>query len=252
MTVSPPERGELQSLVRGIRILDLFAEADRDTCRIEDVVAALAVPLSTAYRLVRVLKQHGLLEDAGRGGFRLGPRLRLLGEKVRGEDRLLARLRPLLEDLREETGETVLLTMRQGDEAVHVDVLDSPQEVRVSIPRGRRMHIAAGGSGRAILAYLPSREVSRILAQDLPSYTPDTLTDAARLRAELRLIRRQGHAVSESQTTSGTRGVCVPLLDREGKPLAAITATGPSFRMTEARIADCLAAVRRVVSRLAG
>lgn len=251
-TDATSERGELQSLVRGIRILELFNDPGRDNCRIDEVVERLGVPLSTAYRLVRVLKQHGLLENAGgRGGFRLGPRLRQLGEKVRGEDRLLARLRPMLEELREQTGETILLTVRQGDEAVHVDVLDSPQEVRVSIPRGRRTHIAAGGSGRTILAHLPAREITRILAQDLPSYTPHTLTDGTKIRAELRAVRARGYAVSESQTTNGTRGVCVPVLDREGQPIAAITATGPSFRMTDERTADCLAAVQRVVARLA-
>lgn len=250
-TMQGAGRGELQSLVRGIQILDLFADGEVELCRVTTVEEVLKVPASTAYRLIRVLKLHGLLEDGdSRGTFRLGPKLRLLGERVRSEDGLLARMRPLLEALRKETGETVLFTIRRGDEAIHIEVMDSEEEVRVSIPRGRRMHVAAGGSGRVILAHMRPREISRILTQDLPAYTEHTVTDAAQIRAELQAIRRRGYAISESQTTNDTRGICVPLLDRQGLPLASVTTTGPTFRMTDRKVAHCLAAARRLVARL--
>ena len=253
-TASPEaSRGELQSLVRGIQILDLFADGEMTTCRVSQVEEALAVPASTAYRLIRVLKLHGLLEDGdSRGTFRLGPKLRVLGERVRSEDGLLARMRPLLEGLRKETGETVLFTIRRGDEAIHIDVLDSDEEVRVSIPKGRRMHIAAGGSGRVILAHLRPREIERILAQKLPAYTPHTVTEPELIRTELQAIRRRGYSISESQTTNDTRGVCVPVLDAQGLPLASLTLTGPSFRMDETKVGHCLAAARRAVALVPG
>lgn len=244
---------ELRSLVRGIRILDLFLDPDTEECRVDHLVDALGVPTSTAYRLVRVLRQHGLLEDgSARGTFRLGAKLRWLGERARTEDGLLARIRPLLEDLAQETGETVLFTLRQGDEAIHVEVIDSREEVRVFIPRGKRMHIAAGGSGRVILAYLRPREIDRILAQPLPAYTEHTLTDAVRIRAELEAIRLRGYAISESQTTADTRGICLPLRGRTGEVLGSVTATGPAFRMSDAKVEQCLAATRRLVARMSG
>lgn len=253
---SPPDtrpdsaRGELQSLVRGIRILELFTEDDIESLRVSDVEEELRIPSSTAYRLVRVLKQSGLLEDGtARGSFQLGPKLRLLADRLPSEDPMLGQLQPLLEQLRGETNETVLLTVRRGDEVVHVEVLNSDEEVRVFIPRGRRMHIAAGGSGRVILAYLRPREIDRILAGPLTAYTAQTVTDPAQIQAELEQIRASGYAISEGQTTADARGICVPLLDDRGAPIASITITGPSYRMNGERVLACLGIMQRAVSR---
>ena len=245
-------RGELQSLERGIRILDLFLDGNPEARRVADVTAALNIPTSTAYRLIRVLKSNGLLQDGdARGSFELGDKLRLLGDCVRGEDGLLARIRPVLEGLRRTTAETVMLTIRSGDEAVHAEVLESEQELRVSIPRGRRMHIAAGGSGRVILAHLRDTEIDRVLSQPVTAYTPQTVTDPELIRAELAQIRDRGYAISESQTTAQTRGICMPLLSAGGMPLGSLTVTGPAFRMDAERTEMCVSAMRDAIAGLA-
>jgi DNA-binding IclR family transcriptional regulator len=250
MTGAAPET-ELQSLVRGIRILDLVESLPGEQGRVEDVVASLGIPRSTAYRLLRVLKAHGLIDAAPqRGSFRLGRRLAALGARVSGEDPV-ARARPALEQLARETRETVFLTLRRGDEVLYADVIDSPEELRVSPPLGRRLHIAAGASGKAILAFAPPRDIERVLSRPIPAYTPQTIVDPRRVRQELAEIRRNGHAVSTNQTTPGMTGVCMPIRVSEGRVLGALTVSGPAMRMGEEKVALCLGALRRAVDMIA-
>jgi DNA-binding IclR family transcriptional regulator len=242
---------ELQSLVRGIRILDLLERLPRDEARVEDVVGELQVPQSTAYRLLRVLKGHGLLEaGSARGSFRLGRRLRSLGERAQGQDPVL-RARPALDQLARETRETVFLTLRRGDEVVYADVIDSPEDLRVSPPRGRRLHIAGGASGKAILAFAPPRDIARVLSRPIPAYTPDTVVDPVAIEAELAEIRRVGYAVSTNQTTPGLTGACMPIRVADGSVLGALTVSGPAVRMTAAKVAFCIEALARAVDSIA-
>jgi IclR family acetate operon transcriptional repressor len=241
---------ELRSLVRGIRILDLLERLPGDEARIEEVVAELQVPASTAYRLLRVLRGHGLVEaGSARGSFRLGRRLRSLGERAQGQDPVL-RARPALEQLARETRETVFLTLRRGDEVLYADVIDSPEDLRVSPPRGRRLHVAGGASGKAILAFAAPRDIARVLARPIPAYTPDTVVDPLAIAAELAEIRRVGYAVSSNQTTPGLTGVCMPIRVADGSVLGALTVSGPALRMTAAKVALCIAALSRAVDSI--
>lgn len=244
----PSGRGELQSLVRGLKILDLFAELDTQECRLDDVLRHLEVPPATAYRLIRVLKAQGMLQDgSSRGSFRLGWRLGMLAERAPTADYLVSIAHPHLDALVEQTRETAFLTVRTGDFVLYADVVHSPEELRIFIRPRKKNHLYAGASAKVILAFLKKSEIDRLLTPPLVAYTPYSITDPAVIRADLARIREVGYAVSNNETSLGSAGIAVPIRRADGTIDAALTLSGPSVRMTDEMMKAGLAALRSAV-----
>jgi IclR family acetate operon transcriptional repressor len=100
--------------------------------------------------------------------------------------------------------------------------------------------------GKAILAFLPQQVVTSIVEQHgLPALTPRTITDVAALQRELARIRKQGYAIDDVENEEGIRCVGAPIFDYRGRPVAALSLSGPAFRLTRERAEGLSGAVRR-------
>ena len=240
-------------LERSLAILALFTE-QRPDWRVPDIAEAVELPVPTTYRLVATLVSHGLLR-ASAGGYRLGSAALDLGRRaaagfdlgvVSGELRALA----------EVTDETCVLSVL--DEAarvgVCVDRVDSAQPLRLSVEVGQRMPLHAGAASKALLAFGPVAVREAVLAGDLPSLGPGTLTTSTALADELATIRAAGYAVSREETDEGAWGVAAPIRGVGGVLLGSIGMAGPLVRCTpdalEAARVAVLASARRAESVL--
>lgn len=224
---------------------------ERPAMDLPQAARALAVPRSTAYRLLRSLEAGGLLVyDAPRQSYRLSLTMARMGQvALAGVDlRLVAR--PYLQRLVAETGESAFLLVVEGRSAVVIDTVASDAPLRLTYPVGTPWPLHAGASNKVLLAHLPAEIMAGVLSGPLPSVTPRTLTDSSRLRAELARIRRQGFAHSVGELTPGIVGVAVPVLSG-GQLLGALAVAGPVSRFGTGRVPHAVTRLKHAARAMA-
>lgn len=224
-----------QSLIRGLNILSLFS-SDRPAWTVKDMAQAIAVPLPTTYRLVKILATQGLLErNPATADYRLGLKFLEFGSVVHHHLDLETLARPLVKKLAAASGETAQFTLLRAGQGVCVVVEESRSTLRVAPETGRTLPLHAGASVQAILAFLPGPEQRRVCGPRLDRFTPRTLTDAATLGQRLRTIRRQGYAVSRAEVYPGALGIAAPVFDAASRVIGSLAISGPVARMVPKR-----------------
>lgn len=183
------------------------------------LVAATGLARPTAHRLAVALEHHRLVGRDLQGRFVLGPRLAELAMSA-GEDRLLAVAGPILNRLRDITGESAQLFRRQGDARVCVAAADRPTGLRDSIPVGSVLPMNAGSAAQVLLAW---EEPDKLQAGLMSSnFSAVALTQ----------VRRRGWAQSVAEREQGVASVSAPVRSPGGKVIAAVSVSGPIERLT--------------------
>lgn len=211
------------SLSRALALLDAFGSADNELPLVE-LAARTGLPVSTAHRMVVDLVSWGGLERT-RSGLRLGLRLFELGHLVSPQRTLREIALPYLEDLYESTHKTVNLAVRDGVEIVYVEKLVSRGVHARNSRAGGRLPIHATAMGKAILAFSSQETVNLLIEAGLRPLTPKTITDPARLRRELALIRQQRIAYDIEESQLGIMCAGAPLVHRNGDVVGALSVT---------------------------
>ncbi|GGI46889.1 DNA-binding IclR family transcriptional regulator [Agromyces flavus] len=225
-----------QTLSRGIRALEILADADRNLS-IDEVAAGLGVHRSVAYRLLRTLEDHGLVARDAAGRLTLGTGLAALASGVARDLQQVAL--PELSEVANEFGMTCLLAVLVDTEEAVTLVSAAPRQTTavVSYRPGHRHPITRGGPGKAILLSLPE------------SAWPTDVSPE--LRAEMAESRARGYTLSRDEVVPSLRSVAVPLT-LPGQPPAAIAVIHVSLPRPESEIAERLQAAARTVSRSYG
>ncbi|MBI2116736.1 MAG: IclR family transcriptional regulator [candidate division NC10 bacterium] len=243
--------GSVASLRKGIDLLFLFSEAE-PVLSLRDISSRLKLPKSTTYRFVSTLRDTGLLvQDPESRRYRLGARLLSLQPAIIRPVDLRTLAFPFLRDLMERSGETAHLTERRDSVGVITEVLESPIMLRMAPKRGQTFPLHAGALCRAILAFLPPREVDQILQSGrLKRFTPNTPTTPVALRRALRDVRKAGYAVSHQELTVGACGISAPILGPDGWAIASMGISGPMQRLTEEKRKALIEPVRRAAAEV--
>lgn len=192
------------------------------------------LPLSTAYRLLQTLVRLRFLDyDSRSKTYKLGLKLLEYGHIVSLQLDLPQISLPILSSLVEQTGETVHLSMRDGDEGVFIAKVDAPHSIRMHTPLGRRVPLHAGASMKSIFANMGDDEIESYIERGCAiKVTPNTVTDRELILEEVRQIRQKGFAVSQGEQTQLAAGVSAPVYDHSGKVVAGLTISGPIQRMS--------------------
>ena len=227
----------LKSLVKAATILDCFSTLDRKLTAAQ-IATRTDIPRGTVHRILRTLRDLGLVDqDRDRDQYRLGMKLFELGTTVLANMDLHREASASVESLTRASGETVHLSVFDGQNSTVINRTD-PGDERVNtvvVLESSPGHATA--SGKAALAYQSGAAIDRFLARGLPRIAPNTITDPARLLAELETIRGQGYAVDDEELQTGTRCVGAPIRDMSGRVFAAISVSGRADRFTPERIA---------------
>ncbi|MGW0892465.1 IclR family transcriptional regulator [Saccharopolyspora sp. NPDC002578] len=241
----------MQSVDRAVSVLELLAR--HGEAGITEIAVELGVHKSTASRLVSVLVSRGLVEQLGeRGKYVIGfGVVRLAGAATDRMD--LSRLgRPFCESLAGDLGETVNIAVRDDDVAINISQARGTASVTAHNWVGQRTPLHATSSGKVLLAHAPVDDQDVLLDGDLAQYTPRTVTDAAELRGGFQLIVRDGYATSYEELELGLNAAAVAVHRHDGEVVAALSASGPSYRFSRKRMREVVGAMKVAAKELSG
>jgi IclR family acetate operon transcriptional repressor len=187
--------GSRAVIARAAQVLRTLEQASQELT-IAQITRASALPRTTVQRLVGSLEAEQLV-TVSQGQIRLGPALSRLAAAASQDVR--ARLRPRLEGLSRETGETVDLWVLRGDAAVLIDQIVAPQEVRVVVPLGTEFPLTCTAPGKAFLAEWSDADIAALAARALPVPTAHSLASPQALLADIQTIRQTGVAVDDEE-----------------------------------------------------
>lgn len=236
-------------------VLRCFSQ-ERQELTLTDVVALRGAPKSSTSRLLRAMRDAGLLEQVG-NSKRYRPSLLLfnLGQLYRAGSSLMARAEAVLAELVEEVGHTGYISIREGREVVGLRYFAGRHALRVGTPIGRRLLAQASATGRSLLARLPDDQVRAMFADgmEIPSATaPQTVDD---LIERLRTVRRTGISESNDESNRGVGALAVAVADPQTNETISLCVTYPAATITQderAIIARRLLAGARSIATVMG
>jgi DNA-binding IclR family transcriptional regulator len=230
--VSSGSKSGVGVLDKAVTIL-AFLSGDGPTS-LSEVVEGTGLPRPTAHRLLSALETHHLVSRRD-GRYVLGLRLLGWGNRAAGVA-LVERARPVLEGLRDESGESTQLYVREGEQRVCVAAVERVTGLRDTVPVGAIMPLSRGSAGKVLLAWA--------------SGGVDGRPDAAQLRG----IRVRGWAESVAEREAGVASVSAPVFGDDGRLRAAVSVSGPISRLGESpgqRLSQLVVGAAREIERTA-
>ncbi|MBV9337072.1 MAG: IclR family transcriptional regulator [Solirubrobacterales bacterium] len=225
-------RYHVETAARTVKLLKSIADVNGPV-PLSAMVERLGWSKPAVYRLVRTLEATGALRQQDGKGYVLGPALISLGQSALRATRLPEIVRPYLEQLYQQIGETVVLTVLDGDEVVYVDRIEAD---KVIIPRnhlGGRLPAYCTSTGQVLLSGLTDEDVRRRLAdREFVAVGPKTLASVDALIERLGKVRRLGYAINDEELAVGHRAAAVPLRDHTDGVAAAVSVSVAAARVS--------------------
>jgi DNA-binding IclR family transcriptional regulator len=244
-------RYPISSVDNALRLLLLFRE--HRMIRVADASESLGVVRSTAHRLLAMLQYRGFVQqDPETKAYTAGPALLDIGLSVVRQLDIRRHVRPYLERLSEELGETVHLMVLDGANALFLDSVESSRALRTSSRVGRSYPAHTTSCGKVLLAELtPARLAELYPSERLEGQTPRSLSTRKQLLRELELVRERGYATNRGESEPDIAGVGVLLRNAFGQPHAGIGVSAPLSRLSEADVPAVAAAASRIAEEAA-
>jgi len=242
------DRYKLEGLDRIVAIMDLLGESN-DCLSLAEICKRMELRKSTAHRALMALEHTGLIERAPGNRYRLGLKLYDMGNRAVEQVDLRSRVYPYLRRLALRLGETVHLGVLHGARVVYLDKVEAVnRRVCISSRTGTSNPVYSTSMGKAILAWLPHEEALKVIAGiQFKPFTAKTITSKEELLSALERVRRRGYAIDDEEMEIGTRCVGAPILDSDGRPIAAMSVSGSASRLA----AHCVPGIAAHVLRCA-
>lgn len=225
---------EVGSIARMARILGLFTQGYYEISPTE-VAQKLNMNKSTVIRLMNSLVSTGFLsKTTKRGKYCLGVQIINLARASLLNPDLETVCQPYLHNLRDLTGETISLDVREGDERVCLLIIEGNQPVRLGAKfNGEHATLHAGSDSKILLAFLPDEEIESIINRyGLTRYTNSTITNKEDLMKEIEAIRKNDFSISREERWEYAYCISAPIRNYTGMVIAAISVYGIVMRLT--------------------
>lgn len=246
------DKDSIKSIEKCFNLLG-FIDADSRPVTLEELVKRSGYKKTSCFRLLKTMLSLGILEqDTRTKAYQFGPRLVSIGIAALKNMSLLRISLPVLQRLRDETGETVNLSILNGTEIVFVERLMSNYIVNLNINVGDRLPIYCASMGKVILAFLSPDNAESIMAQfNFEAKTKRTIVSLSALKQELAEIKLKGYAINDEELEKGLRAVAAPIFNHNAEAFAAIniawtTARHPGLKAFESFTPKVLAAAERI------
>ncbi len=211
----------LDSVATAARVLEQLADAPH-AVGVTELAHRLGTSKARVYRVLTSLAQHGLVDqEHATERYRLGWKLFQLGERAGAQFDVRRLAGPVLQQLRDRSGQSALLSLPSNGEAVVVAAVDTTGGVCITVKPGHRPAPHCTAQGRMALAWATAADAARLLGGTLPAATAHSLVDAGAIRARLALVRQRLWEDAPNEALVGINVVAAPVL-REGDVLAGI------------------------------
>ena len=240
----------IQSVQRAIAILRCFTKEEGELGVIH-LSKQLGLHKSTVSRLLATLEQEGFVEkNPETEKYRLGLQLVTLAGIALEQIDLREVAAPYLSQLAELTRETVNIVVLSGNECMNIDGAASPRPIRYVGRIGRRTPCHCTAAGKVLLAYLPPETRQQILSAPLVRFTEKTIVDFDTLTQELTKIHQQGYAITHEEHQEDLSAVAAPIFDHTEQVIAAVTVSGPTYRIGPGEIEALVEAVLDIAHQI--
>jgi len=236
----------IHSINRAVLILNSLTSGEKEM-GITELSKKLNLHKSTVHRILVTLEDEGLVaKDNISQKYRLGMKLFELGNIVKEQIEIKNYAFPIMQELAKKTEESIDLNILLDDKRISFEKIESPQEVRAIIKLGKSLPLYCGGSGKAILAFLPGSEIQRIIQKEkLIAFGPNTITNPVKLKEHLQEIRNRGYALSFEERIPGSSSIAAPIFDYQGNVIASISISGPITRFTKEKISFYISLIKK-------
>ena len=244
----------VQSVDRALTVLEIVGKLG--TAGVTEIAAELGVHKSTVSRLIAVLESRGFVEQlSDRGKYRLGFAIVRLAGSTSAQMDLAKESQAICDRLSQQSGETTNVAILEENRIINIVEAHGPAEITLRSWVGQNCPAHATSSGKALLADLPPDAVVKRMGDPLPTFTENTVASASQLAAELARVRENGWASVSEELEVGLNAVAAPVRDSTGKAIAALSVSGPTYRLQPARyevVAEMTIAAAAAISRRLG
>lgn len=229
----------VQSVDRALTLLEVLSDHE-EGLGITEISTKIELHKSTVHRLLGTLINKGYVKKVGSGNkYKLTMKLFELGRKTIEKVDVIKVSRPYLEELRDSIKEVVHLVVQDGADIVYVDKVESENTIRMHSSIGKRSPMYCTSVGKALMAHMEDDEIENIWSDsNIVAYTEHTIISFEDMKAEIEKIRNQGYSVDEQENEIGVRCVGAAILDHTGSPVAAISVSGPTNRITKEKVEE--------------
>ncbi len=244
------ENSSVRTIDRLVHILNCFT-GDKTTWSLSELSGRLGLPKSTLHRFLVGLEQHDIMRRDENNKWLLGHQLFIWGSLAVESTGLRQVAAPVMRELAERTGETVMLTEYRNGDVICIEKIETSHSVRLAMNVGAVRAPHAGASSKVLLAFLPEVEMNRIITvRGLPRLCTRTITEPIALHAELAQIRQFDYAQSYEETDIGAWGIATPIRNWRSEVVAALGIAGPTVRYSEQQMQDYLQFCRDASARI--
>jgi len=221
----------------------------RNGLGISEIARKLAMAKSSVHGITSTLEELGAIRrDPLTKKFVTGPTLLELGRLAYSQIDLADVARPVMEELMENTEESVFLGVLNGQHITILDIVESRKELKITSPRGTTIPIFAGATGKVILASMEENKALNIIrTRGLPRYTENTITDPEKYVQEIRAARQKGYAIDDEEYIMGVRAVAAPI-EGEGPMISTVYVVGFKASMDEDKMQGLIAETKKAAT----
>lgn len=223
---------QLHSLDRAVSVLEVLSGSNTPLS-LAEICQRMGLHKSTAHRSLMVLERSALIERTIENRYRLGLKLHELGNRAVEQSDLPARVHPFSRRLSTQVGETVHLSVLENTSIVYLDKVEPAHRIRMACRTGITNPVYCTSMGKAMLAFQPEKSREQVIAKiRFTPFTHKTLRSPEALLKSLERVRRRGYAIDDEEIEIGVRCIGAPIFNEDHQPIAAMSVSGPSSRIT--------------------
>ena len=244
------EKSSIQVIDRMSILLDAVARYP-EPVTLKVLAAETGLHTSTAFRILDSMTTNGFIERDAAGRYQLGRKLVRLGSRMHAQSDVRKIAAPIMARLRDKLGETVNLTIREGDEVVYIEKATPNRMMHVQQLVGSRAPLHVTAVGKLMLAMNGDDECESYATRtNLPSYTRNTINDLGRLKKEAESLRRQGYAFDDEEAEIGVGCIGTLIYDATGSVIAGLSISAPIERRRTEWVDDLVEAAGKISEEL--
>jgi DNA-binding IclR family transcriptional regulator len=227
-----------------LHIVEFLVSHNR-MCGVTELSRELGLSTNLVFRIMKCLVERGYAQvDAG-GLYQLNTGFYTLGMKLQSRFDLRSQAYHFLKELCKTIGETVQLQVPDGNRMLSMEVITPDNDYYLQVVPGSRLYYHANAFGKCIMAYMENAELDKLLAEDLPKFTPNTIISTDKIKEELENVRKTGFAYDRNEYLAGIYCIGSPVFDAGGKAIAGVGMTGLASRFNRTNISEFKKAVKQ-------